>query len=316
MTTHTTRQPVVVSPDPRAHRPLHGSALAEDDRRAARAQLRASTSRTYRTSSALSAALGSSRLVQHKAAADDPAYWDLLWRANPGEPMTGRRILKWYQRLFRTYLPRSHDRPIVEAGCGNGNMLRTIANEGYRVEGVDFAPLAIDANRALDPVNTYLVADVRELPYDDDSLGGYVSLGVVEHFPDDQRRVILDEARRVLRPGAPAFVSVPFKSPLRRARAAAGGYDALPSEPGLPFYQNVFSVSEIARDIERAGLRVIDLDYYDAAGGFSTTTGLGQRFFDGLASRSRALARHIDHPPRWVRALSAHMVMCCAIKPR
>lgn len=249
------------------------------------------------------------RLVMYRESADEPAYWDALWRANPPVQAKGEPISAWFREAIETHFPR--DGLIVEAGCGNGNIMRTIAGAGYEVEGLDFAPEVIEANEKVDPAGRYRVGDVRRLPYEDGSIGGYISLGVVEHFDQDERDRILREASRALRVGGAALITTPMFSPLRRARASLGGFRQSPGS--LPFYQYFFDVEELAAQVEASGLRVVRTDAYDVYKGLKDT--LKIKGVLDLARRSRALRRWLHHPPRAVRLMAGHMGLVVAVKP-
>jgi hypothetical protein len=173
---------------------------------------------------------------------------------------------------------------------------------------------------------------VRALPYGDGELSGYISMGVVEHFSDEERGVILREAARCLRSGGVAIITVPYFSPARRVRAMVGGFaresGGLPENTEvtevaqraqrgrgeLDFYQFFFTRREISGEIERAGMRVVGVDGYDCKRGFTDALG-GVKVVDWLERRGGKWAKRVDHPARMFRRLCPHMLMLVAVKP-
>ena len=52
------------------------------------------------------------------------------------------------------------------------------------------------------------LADIRKLPYPDDSFDWAISVAVYHHLMGGEHRAALEELRRVLKPGAEAFITV------------------------------------------------------------------------------------------------------------
>lgn len=240
----------------------------------------------------------------YRSDARTPEFWDRLWDLDPPRPQSGEKISLWYRSLFHRWLPR--DGLIVEAGCGNGNVMRTLTSAGYQVEGLDFAPRAIDASRRIDPAGRYRLGDVRDLPYSTGSLAGYLSFGVVEHFDDATRAGILAEAARVLRPGGIAVITTPYFSPIRQLRAQADRYQDDPR--GLDFYQFYFSRSDLELQLRAAGLNPVAADGYDLYKGLKDTFGL-KPWLDRWNRLGPKPRRWIHHPPRWMRLVAGHMLL-------
>lgn len=250
------------------------------------------------------------RLEMYRQGADTPEYWDAHWAQHPPEPMNGMGMYCGFRDAINTYMPR--DGIIVEAGCGNGNTARTIRAAGFEIVGIDFAPNVIDANRALDPEGTYRVGDVRALGEASNSLAGYMSFGVIEHFSDAERRVILLEAARCLRPGGVALFTVPHYNLLRRVRFGISASRTPPVD--TPFYQYFFSRSELMADLRAVGFQITHVDAYDAYKGIKDTIG-GKSMMDRLRAKSPSWRRRVDHPARWVRRAAGHMLLVIATKP-
>jgi SAM-dependent methyltransferase len=111
-------------------------------------------------------------------------------------------------RKQRFYLPflRGLPGPVFDAGCGRGEFLRLLAEEGIAARGVEASGVAADTCRAagLDVHEGDAVADLAAAP--SESLGAVVAFQVVEHWPAAQTFRFLAEARRVLAPAGALIV--------------------------------------------------------------------------------------------------------------
>ncbi len=113
------------------------------------------------------------------------------------------------------YLPRLKEgtgpdrRPILDVGCGRGELLELLRDEGLPASGVDSNRAAIDQCRArgLDASMEDAFEALSRVP--DGSLGGLTAIHVVEHLPLALAFKLLDEALRVLRPGGVAIFETP-----------------------------------------------------------------------------------------------------------
>ena len=97
-------------------------------------------------------------------------------------------------------------RRVLDVGCGAGTDLMRFAKGGAIVTGVDISASAIDLARA-NFAHQGLSADLREadgeqLPFPDDMFDLVFAHGVVQYTPNG--RALVDECRRVLKPGGEA----------------------------------------------------------------------------------------------------------------
>jgi SAM-dependent methyltransferase len=129
--------------------------------------------------------------LQAMLALDDRHWW---YRGR-------RRVL----RAVLAELPLPPDPRLLDAGCGSGATLDLLAELG-RVSGVDASERAVDAARGRGHDDVY-VASVEELPFPDDAFDLVTCLDVIEHTPDDVRR--LRELRRVTKPDGHLVLTVP-----------------------------------------------------------------------------------------------------------
>jgi O-antigen chain-terminating methyltransferase len=114
------------------------------------------------------------------------------------------------------YVPRlreataaTNDAPILDLGCGRGELLEVLRDAGLKASGVDSNGAVVDKCRGLNlEVALGDAFDVLgKLP--DGSLGGLTALHVVEHLPFPLVLRLLDETLRVLRPGGIAIFETP-----------------------------------------------------------------------------------------------------------
>jgi SAM-dependent methyltransferase len=99
---------------------------------------------------------------------------------------------------------------VLDVGCGAGVDLARFARGGANVTGVDIAPSAVALARANFAQQTlpgrFEVADGEQLPFPDCSFDLVFAHGVVQYTADPQR--LVDECRRILKPGGEAIVQV------------------------------------------------------------------------------------------------------------
>lgn len=89
--------------------------------------------------------------------------------------------------------------PVVDLGCGRGELLGLLREYGIEAHGVDTdaSMLAEAKRRELDVRERDLLEHLRSLP--DEAIGAVVSTQVIEHLPVASLRPLLAEIRRVLR---------------------------------------------------------------------------------------------------------------------
>ena len=101
-------------------------------------------------------------------------------------------------------------RSVLDVGCGAGVDLARFAKGGAEVTGVDVSPSAIDlarTNFAQQGLRgRFEAADGERLPFADDTFDLVFAHGVVQYTAQPQR--LVDECRRVLKPGGDAVFQV------------------------------------------------------------------------------------------------------------
>jgi SAM-dependent methyltransferase len=252
-------------------------------------------------------------LAEYKEAAHDAGFWDRQWARTDLERYLARfrgGRLGYFRRPFLRHLPRAQ--PVLEGGCGRGQLVLALSRRGYDAYGVEYGAETVRAIRAVEPSLRVQAADLRRLPFPDGFFGGYISLGVVEHYwngPDE----ILREARRTLRPGGALLLSVPHFSPaLRRLVRRLEVPQAAERED---FYQFYFTPEALKEMLRGHGFEPLATYYYDAVHGAKR----GYPAFLHAYDRSRLVRfvttrlNRLSYPSALIRGF-AHMVLCAAIR--
>lgn len=95
---------------------------------------------------------------------------------------------------------------VLELGCGTGNNLRFLAEEGFKAFGIDASETAIDiAGKQLDDwgLDARLhIGTLSRLPFPDRSFDLVIDRAALVHNEYDELLCALEETGRVLKPGA------------------------------------------------------------------------------------------------------------------
>ena len=180
--------------------------------------------------------------------------WDEVWSKNSFSELVNqldRNPIYW--KLLGLI---KKDDSIIEAGCGFGQWVWKLHNQGYKITGVDNAKKIISRLKREQPNLKLKLADVEKLPFKNGAFDIYLSFGVIEHFINGPEKV-LKEANRVLNKNGTLFLTVPYLNLFRFIR-----YKFIDENEGT-FYQYLYSKDEIINIIENAGFKIYKISYFD-----------------------------------------------------
>ncbi|MGD2249937.1 MAG: class I SAM-dependent methyltransferase [Candidatus Methanofastidiosia archaeon] len=171
---------------------------------------------------------------------------------------------RFYKEIFQNVL----DSIILEAGCGSGRWISFLDTLHKTGVGLDFdIETLVQSTKYFSlsfQQSSFLGGDVRELPLKDNSIKGYVSIGVVEHFEDDAIKKIFADAYRVLKEDGIAFFSIPNKKALwKQAFNFLKKIGWNPQEKFLMLYERDLSLEQLCCFAESAGFHVLTMGYHD-----------------------------------------------------
>ena len=165
------------------------------------------------------------------------------------------------QRLFTEHLPPLAGLRVLKTDlwdeAKNTRILAWAAHRGARAFGIDISEPTLTQARAAftrdsGPLRA-AAADVRALPFRDESFDAIYSMGTIEHFDETEQAV--EEMVRVLKPGGRAIIGVPnrhdpFLRPLFATVLQAVGLYGYG-------YEKSYSRRRLREMLEKAGLDVV-----------------------------------------------------------
>jgi O-antigen chain-terminating methyltransferase len=177
-------------------------------------------------------------------------------------------LYKDFEDLFRgtrediksreqVYLPRlvqagvgTAEMPVVDLGCGRGEWLEVLRENGLAARGVDISSVFVEEcrKRDLEVVEQDALVYLRSL--EDTSLGAVTGFHLLEHLPYAEWIRLLEEAVRVLRPGGLAIFETP-----NPANIIVGSYSFYMD----PSHRNPLPSPMLKFMLEAKGLREVEV---------------------------------------------------------
>jgi len=135
------------------------------------------------------------------------AYYVAFEAACRGSEAQIRAHLRHY--LVQLDQARSAGTQALDLGCGRGEWLALLAEEGFTPRGIDLNIAMVEHCReqGFDARHQDALSALRELP--DDSQALVSGFHIAEHLPFDTLYALVDEARRVLAPGGVLILETP-----------------------------------------------------------------------------------------------------------
>ena len=175
-------------------------------------------------------------------------------------------------------------RDVLDIGCGDGTLVRAMAEAGARVTGLEVSAEKVEGARQIAGVagETYIQGRAEDLALNDASLDVVVFFKSLHHVPAADMMAAFAEAMRVLRPGGLIYVAEPIPAgPL--------------FELMLPVHDETEVRAHASNAIRRAvdiGLAQADEFYYSNPTTIADFPTFRKRMAAVDAGRAEAVARH------------------------
>lgn len=149
---------------------------------------------------------------------------------------------------------RGSARQVLDFGCGDGSATRRFLESGHFAVGVDVSESAIRVAKRRVPGGTFhQIDDDCSLPFPNETFDVCLCTEVLEHILNV--KVILQEIRRVLKPGGQLLVTVPYHGWLKNMILVTVAFERHFDPKGG--HIRFFSMKSLRALIEAAGFRIV-----------------------------------------------------------
>jgi SAM-dependent methyltransferase len=171
-------------------------------------------------------------------------FYESFWADAPD----GAEPWEWQARRALLLAEARPGERVLDLGCGAGAFLTALREAGAEPVGVEIAEAAAAKARATG-VEVRLVEGDGTLPFGHGEFDLVWCSEVLEHVPD--ALALLQETRRVLKPGGRLLLTVPYHGRLQAAAIALTRFDAHFDPMGQ--HVRFFTARSLARTLEAAG---------------------------------------------------------------
>jgi 2-polyprenyl-3-methyl-5-hydroxy-6-metoxy-1,4-benzoquinol methylase len=198
-------------------------------------------------------------------------YYDLLRRGGRAPEIRklldvgGERAaeLEWmeaslYQDLKSAIAPYANGREVLDVGCGGGDLVLWLSQQGFRASGLDPAVDAVAAATARGAEAHCATLEAwAEEPANAARYGAIALVHVLEHVPDPI--AVLKTVHSLLAPGGAVAFQVPNDFTEIQAAAEAAGIERRRWWVAAPDHINYFRPESARAACAEAGLEVVDI---------------------------------------------------------
>ena len=130
-------------------------------------------------------------------------FWDEAWQrvSKPHKELPKLPYIHEVTRKLKKYKVKK----VLDLGCGSGWLSIFISKYGFDVTGIDTAKPAVELGETWakeDNANVnFLVGDLLNLPFKENTFDAMICNSVLEHFRMDQARIIFEKAYKILTAG-------------------------------------------------------------------------------------------------------------------
>ena len=193
-------------------------------------------------------------------------YWTKRWTAIPAdEAMQNKDAYPLKYALMTVHSP---EEKTLEAGCGNGRVVRHFKENGRHIIGMDFIAEAIDKLKEADPELDVETGDITNLRYEDASFDNILAFGLYHNLQGEMLERAMSETVRVMKPGGRLCASFRADNWANRIndwhanyKARKNSGDDITKDSPKEFHKLNLTEKEFEGLVTRHGLQTLKLMY-------------------------------------------------------
>jgi 2-polyprenyl-3-methyl-5-hydroxy-6-metoxy-1,4-benzoquinol methylase len=171
-------------------------------------------------------------------------------------------IHKWLLQPLLLLLDPAKNRKILDVGCGNGWLARTLIDHGYDVYGIDASSTGIDVANGITPGRFFvqdLDTDDLPMPLQKEKFDTIVSTEVIEHIYDPRKYITFCKTVLKQTGGNELIISTPYHGYFKYlALAVSGKMDQHLNPLWMGGHIKFWSKKTISRLLTEEGFQVVD----------------------------------------------------------
>lgn len=151
---------------------------------------------------------------------------------------------------------------ILDLGCGPGRDSKYFAELGYNVTGIDFSPNMIEMAKALVPSATFLVADIENLTFNNDTFDAVWASASLLHVPKQKLPNVIQKIYACLKAQGIFYVSM-----------KKGAGEDLKSDTrygGVEKFWTFINENELKELLETSGFQILSQETHDISTTYQT----------------------------------------------
>ena len=200
----------------------------------------------------------------------------------------------------------------LDVGCGAGQMALAMAERGYDPYAVDISEGMVEATNATfeaaGRTANVQIADMRDLPFEDNTFDWVTGLGAIEYLQDPGEAV--REFARIVRPGGHVIVTAPNPYRLAFALDPIGVAMGVLGPPPTGYPRQYISQDKLRSYADSADLEVVGM----LGHGVGPLQVAKRPLLPPRTSISVTTKAETHLPLSWLSRLGANLIMVCAKK--